>query len=108
MERHIESSKLNNGYLLETVRIFQGTDGQTQEKREFLLIRKHSGEPNLLDRTLTLRNIVKRDIEVPAIAVLEGRFIGDTGEIRFNRVLSPSELLKELREAQMHQLHNNH
>ena len=97
MERNIDSSKLNNGYLLEAVRIFEDTSGQMQENRELLLIKRRSGEPNLLDRKLILCDIVSREIEVPAVAVLEGVFRGDTGVIRFNRVLSPSELRREIK-----------
>ena len=99
MERIIDSSKLANGHLLETIRVFEDIEGRTQQKTQWLLIKKHSPEPNILDRSLTLIDVVRREFEVPVVAVLEGRFISETGELRFLRVLSPSELRREILEG---------
>lgn len=95
MERQISLNKLRNGYLIRASVVGQGPDGKEVEIPELFVIRKHSGEPNPLDRVLTLQNSSRKDIEVPAVDVLDGIHHGLHGNLRFYRTLSLSELEKE-------------
>ncbi len=95
LERSIDTSKLNNGNIVEAVVEHEDSRGQIVGEEELFRIRKRIGGKDVLMRTLILKN-KRREIVVPVVDVLDGLHRSDQGLIRFIRVLSPKELMHEL------------
>ena len=95
LERSINTSKLNNGNIVEAVVEHEDVSGEIVGEAELFKIRKRSVGKDVLTRTLILTNS-RREIEVPVVDVLDGLHKSDQGRIRFIRALSPKELIHEL------------
>lgn len=95
LERSIDTSKLNNGNIVEAVIEYEDVTGKIVGEEELFRIRKRSGGMDVLGRTLVLTNN-RREIAVPVIDVLDGLHTSEQGRIRFIRALTPKELKREL------------